>query len=160
MKSPINSEKHYRQVSVDATMGGTIKNNTIVVATETPAGNQSECRIGAVIKAVYVEMWVMASAQNIGSQTISLEKRSGDSPLMTFAQAAQLHTYPNKKNILYVTQGLTGENDSNPIPVMRGWFNIPKGKQRFGLGDSLILNLSANVEDLQHCGLYIFKEYF
>ncbi len=160
VRPTINSEKHYRQVTVDSVLGGTVKNNTIAVAVAVPSGAQSEVRVGAVIKAVYVEMWVMAEAQNIGSQTIILQKTVGDADPITFLEMADLHGYRNKKNVLYTTQGLTGENDTNPIPVMRGWYKIPKGKQRMGLGDQLVLSMSANTEDLRHCGLYIYKEYF
>lgn len=79
-------------------------------------------------------------------------------PAMTFTNSATLDSYSNKKNVLYTTQGLTPDANGNPIPFVRQWFKIPKGKQRFGLTDSLVLNISANVEDVTHCGLMIYKE--
>ena len=157
---PINSNKHIRQIPVDATMGGTIANIPIAIAAAVPTGNDVDVREGAEIKAVFCELWVMANAQNIGSITLTIEKLVAGQTPMTFVQSAQLDAYPNKKNIFYTTQGLTGENDTNPIPFIRMWVKIPKGKQRFGLGDSLYANLSANLEDAQHCGVFVYKERF
>ncbi len=77
---------------------------------------------------------------------------------MTFTNSATLDSYTNKKNLLYITQGVSPDANGNPVPVLRQWFKIPKGKQRFGLADALILNLSANVEDMTHCGVFIYKE--
>ena len=119
-----------------------------------------QVREGAIISAVYIEMWILAGSSQPGSFTISLEKRIGGQPAMTFLNSATLDSYPNKKNILYTTQGLSPDANGNPVPIMRGWYKIPKGKQRFGLSDSLILNMSANVEDMSHCGVFIYKEQY
>ncbi len=159
VRPTINSEKHLVQVGIDVVTAASVKNIGIAIAKQSPSAS-FDVRVGAVIKAVYVEMWVQADAQNIGSQTIILEKIVGDGASADFSQMADLHNYPNKKNILYTTQGLTGESDTNPIPVMRGWYKIPKGKQRMGLGDKLQLTMSANLQNLEHCGMFIFKEYF
>jgi len=59
---------------------------------------------------------------------------------------------------LYTTQGLTSEQNANAVPIIRQWFKIPKGKQRFGLGDQMVLNISAAQEGVENCGMFIFKE--
>ena len=160
MRPIITSRKHLVQIPVDSVMGGTLKviplANALQNADHAVATNVN---VGATIKAIYVEMWIMAEAQNIGSITLTVEKLEGTQPEMIFAQNAVLHNYANKKNIFYTTQGLTGENDTNPIPFLRAWIKIPKGKQRFGSNDRLVINLAGNTEDARHCGLVIFKDY-
>ncbi len=123
------------------------------------AVNANQVVEGSVIKAVYVEMWLLAGSQQPGSITVTLEKLIGSSTTMTFLESSQLFTYSNKKNILYCTQGITPDANGNPIPFLRGWFKIPKGKQRFGLNDRLLLNISANVEDCTFCGQFVYKAY-
>ncbi len=80
----------------------------------------------------------------------------------TAGQIAALHDYANKKNILFTAQGLVTPTDGGQVPVLRGWYKIPKGKQRFGLGDRLFLtirNNNAAAIDINFCGLAIYKEY-
>ena len=85
----------------------------------------------------------------------------GTAPNATLSDITSMNSYANKKNILYTTQGVLGDTNSNPIPAMRGWFKIPKGKQRFGLGDKLNLNITSLTADgMENCGIFIYKEYF
>ncbi len=81
---------------------------------------------------------------------------------MNAADATALHDYDNKKNILFTAQGLLTPNDGGQVPVLRGWYKIPKGKQRFGLKDKLsvaVRNNNATAIDINFCGLAIYKEY-
>ncbi len=78
---------------------------------------------------------------------------------MTAAQSAALHAYDNKKNVLYHTQGLTNDADADAIPFIRQWFKIPKGKQRFGLDDTLLLAVHSQALDHVICGFMTYKEY-
>ncbi len=114
---------------------------------------------GANVKAVFVEMWLLDSG-NDGSFIVSLEKRPAGLGLMNFAESNALGSYNNKKNLLYVTQGLSPNNGvGNPVPIIRQWFKIPKGKQRFGFQDKLVLNITNNgLNDLEFCGFFTYKE--
>ncbi len=160
MKAPINSIKHIVQQGIDTVMGGTMQNITVVNAVSNPDGDISvQCEQGSIIKAIYFEMWLLAGSQQPGSITVTCEKVIANVAPMTFLQGSQLYTYPNKKNILYTTQGLTPDANGNPIPFIRQWIKIPRGKQRFGLNDKINFNIQANVEDATHCGLFIYKEY-
>ncbi len=105
-------------------------------------------------------MWLLAGSQQPGSFQLTLEKISSNAPDMTHNDSTLLHDYGNKKNILYTTQGLVGDANTNPSPLLRQWFKIPKGKQRFGLGDKLNLNLSSFAENITSCGVIIYKEYY
>ncbi len=157
MKPRVITIKHYVPNPIDTVIAAAIENIVFInaVANPTSAIDVSE---GSTISAVWVELWVLADAQNVGSTIITLEKKPANAPNMTTVNAANLFAYNNKKNILYTTQGLTSEQNANAVPIIRQWFKIPKGKQRFGLGDQMVLNISAAQEGVENCGMFIFKE--
>ncbi len=163
MKAPIHSKKHIFQIS-QATVGqGSVVNNLIVEAAESQSVNPFTVEEGAIVKACYVEFWVSQdSASVVGSYTVILLKNPSGNSNPTTTTMAALHDYDNKKNILFTAQGLLTPNDGGQVPVLRGWYKIPKGKQRFGLGDRLqvsIRNNNATAIDINFCGLAIYKEY-
>ncbi len=105
----------------------------------------------------------MSSNESAGGEsqfTLTVEKKRTTETDMTNAQSANLQSYPNKKNILYTTQGIVNSTHTGPaIPIIRQWIKIPKGKQRFGLGDQFMVNLNSGGGSLQTCGIFIYKEY-
>ncbi len=160
MKPPIVSRKHIVQ-------------HTITQITTATVASLEECRgvhvqdvniaqeviEGSVIKAVYIELWLLGTF-NEGSYVLCVEKSESGNPNPTFTEMTTLDSYENKKNILFTSQGLIGEDNTNPTPVLRQWIKIPKGKQRFGYQDKLKINIAAiGPEDVQFCGLTIFKSY-
>jgi len=161
MRPVINSNKHYVQVSLATILAGVRLNTFIANAVDAPLANSAgEVRQGAVIKAVYVEMWVRTNDTSPGTALLSIVKTSGNAVAPTFVEHIALHTYAGKKNVLYHTQGLTNDQDADAIPFLRAWVKIPKSKQRFGLGDSLVLTISAQALDQNICGFMTYKEYF
>ncbi len=163
MRAPIQSRKHIFQISQATVAQAVIVNSELVNAIEGSRSQPQHVAEGAVVKACYVEFWLSQdSASVVGSYTVVLYKNPGNGHEMTTSQAAALHDYDNKKNILFTAQGLLTPNDGGQVPVIRGWYKIPKGKQRFGLNDSLELavrNNNATAIDINFCGLAIFKEY-
>ncbi len=163
MKSPIHSKKHIVQISQATVAQAAVVNTTIVQSSETPSTTPTVVEEGALVKACYVEFWVSQdSASVVGSYTVTLYKDPGGSNICTATNMAALHDYTNKKNILFTAQGLLTPNDGGQIPVLRGWYKIPKGKQRFGLKDQIrlcIRNNNATAIDINLCGLAIYKEY-
>jgi len=164
MQAPINSIKHLVGQTQTTIVAGAISNRVIASAVVAPASALSTDVIqGAIIKAVYIEMWVQGNGAIgvSGAFNFTLEKIPANGPAMTFANSLNLTAYLNKKNILYTTQGLIASASvAQGVSVLRQWFAIPKGKQRMGLGDRLILNLSPiGGSDIQICGIYIYKEY-
>jgi len=157
----VHSTKHYVQFPFNDVGAGVVENNIIASGVAVGAKDlASEVEEGSTIKAVYVEMWLQ-NASNDASFIATLSKNPEFGLGPTFVEMASLHTYTNKKNILYTTQGLA-QNDgvSGPIAIMRSFIKIPKSKQRFGLGDILSLsisNISAGV--LHRCGFTTYKEY-
>ncbi len=160
MRPVIHSQKHYVQQSRSTVATVALNTIDIILAVEgTIANAVDEVIEGAIIKAVYVEMWLI-DAGAAGSFSITLEKRPSNLGAIAFATSQALGAYGNKNNILYTTQGLTPNDGlTGPMPVIRQWFKIPKGKQRFGLGDKLVLNIAnMGANDLFHCGFFIYKE--
>ncbi len=160
MRPIIHSTKHYVQQSRSQVATVAVQNINIILSVESTVANLvDEIAEGTVVKAVYVEMWLLDTA-NDGSFIVSLEKRPGNTNPMTFAQSNALGTYNNKRNVMYTTQGLSPNNGvGNPVPIIRQWFKIPKGKQRFGLGEKLVLNITNNgLNDLEFCGFFTYKE--
>ncbi len=163
MRAPIHSKKHIVQISQATVAQAAVVTNTLVEATEAPSTTPSVIGEGALVKACYVEYWVSQdSASVVGSYTVILYKNPGGVNTPGAATVAALHDYGNKKNILFTAQGLLTPNDGGQVPVLRGWYKIPKGKQRFGLKDELqisIRNNNATAIDINFCGLAIYKEY-
>ncbi len=160
MRPIIHSQKHYVQQSRSQVATVAIATIDIISSVEgTTANAVDEVVEGATVKAVFVEMWLLDSA-NDGSFIVTLEKLEALTSAMSFAQSNALGTYKNKKNVLYCTQGLSPNNGvGNPVPIIRQWFKIPKGKQRFGLSDKLHLNITNNgLNDLEFCGFFTYKE--
>ncbi len=114
---------------------------------------------GAIVKAIFIEMWIISN----GLQTqfdLALYKAPAGAIAMTSTNLLNAGAYNNKKNILYFTQGLVGEEKTtNPMNVLKGWIKIPKGKQRFGLGDRLILSFTPTGVSTLSCGFGTFKDY-
>lgn len=160
MRPIIKSNKHYvQQTRSEVATVSTVAIPIVLSVRATLNNLVDEVEEGSLIKAVFVEMWLLDSS-NDGSFIVSLEKLPGLVADMNFASANALGTYDNKRNILYCTQGLSPNNGvGNPVPIIRQWFKIPKGKQRFGLGEKLKLNITNNgLNDLEFCGFFTYKE--
>jgi len=157
----IKSTKHYVQIPFSDIGTGVIENVVLVDAVQIANVNtSSEVDEGSIIKAVFIEMWVQNSGvDGTFIMTIVKQPEFGSGP--TFVENAALMNYSNKKNVLYTTMGLTpNDGVSGPINISRQYFKIPKGKQRFGLGDRLVLSISnTSAGDLHRCGFATFKEY-
>jgi len=161
MRPPIHSVKHYHQITLSTSTTGTETASIFLDAVSVPStSGLDKVKEGAVVKAVFVELWVIGSVSD-QFFTITLMKLPSAVPLATFADMTALGTYDNKKNILYVTQGLASNDGiAMPVPVMRQWFKIPKGKQRMGLGDRMAINVaSRGSATITYCGFVTYKEY-
>ncbi len=161
MRAPIHSIKHYVQWTL-VTMPtlGTLASETIALSvTPTAANTNAEVPEGALVKAVYIELWVNSDDTSASSFSVNFEKDPGGASNMTYAESIALHDYKNKKNIFYETMGLVAPVDEFPSNLIKGWIKIPKGKQRMGLGDKIRLNISAITNGLTYCGFATYKEY-
>ncbi len=164
MRAPINSVKHYVQFSNATLATGASITQVLVNAVVAPAtASTASVKEGSIIKAVFIEKWLVGDSGVDGTPSqfvLTVEKKRDAEPDMTAAQSNTLAAYPNKKNILYTTMGIitNSKNGGPTAPVLRSWIKIPKGKQRFGLGDELVVNIAAIVT-IRHCGFSTYKEY-
>ncbi len=164
MLAPINTIKHFVARTATVTAANTIANLVVADASIAPASaNTNDVLEGAIIKAVRIELWmalVQSTVTNTSQATFIVEKVPAGQTPATVAQLLNLQAYPNKKNILYTFQGLAPNAVvANPIPFLREWVLIPKGKQRFGLGDSLVLSFVSVAQAVETCGMFIYKEH-
>ncbi len=161
MRPVIHSTKHYVQMTRSTALTVAINTEDLALSVESTTANLvDEIAEGTLVKAIYVELWLLDSS-NDGSFVVTLAKYPGGVANMGFAQSLSLGTWINKKNILYVTQGLSPNDGGDaPVPIIRQWFKIPKTKQRFGLGDALKLSITnQGANNLFYCGFATYKEY-
>ncbi len=158
--NPIQSVKHQNQYTVSTVAIGTLTQKQLALSVVAPDANaSSEVPEGAKISQVYIELWITSDDATQSSVVATLEKTSTQMTAMTYANSLGLFTYANKKNIFHTTMGLVPPNTASGIPFMRDWYKIPKGKERFGLGDKLVLNISAISDGLNYCGFVLYKHY-
>ncbi len=159
MRPHVNTKKHIFQTSLFAVGSGAITQLPFAIAVAAPTLDQ-HVREGSIISAIYIEYWLTSDDAAAGTTIVTLEKLIGSSANMTVAESAALQGYDNKKNVLHTFMGLLGPNVQVPMPAIRGWFKIPKGKQRFGLGDELVLNVHGQSNGVSGCGFAIYKEQY
>ncbi len=160
----IHSTKHYVQttptsVAAAAINGVNIVNAVAVQDKQSAVSNSVE--EGSTVKAIYFEYWLLSdnSPESSSSFIFVIEKIPANAGNISFAEANFLYGYVNKKNVLFVSQGLMAHQDANPVPIVRGWINIPKGKQRMGLGDKIRVSVAGLAGEISFCGMSVFKEY-
>ncbi len=160
MLAPIHSIKHYVNLENVVTSDAAATNRQLIQGVKTKV-NSGDVDEGSVVKAIYIEMWFKGNAV-AGTEDkfqLVIEKVIADQVPITFTQMNTLDSYPNKKNVFFYSQGVTGDLTTSSIPVVRGWFKIPKGKQRFGLDDELFVSTSTTGATANTCGFATFKEY-
>ncbi len=160
MRPIINSEKHYVQNPLFSVPASALTEVNVVHAVQILAKDASfEVDQGSVIKAVYLEYWILNRGTLDDFIVTTVVKIPGAGLAMTFAESQNLNTYDNKKNILHTFEGIKPNSDQNPIPVIKQWLKIPRSKQRFGLNDKLVINFATGGSIVDVCGFSTYKEY-
>ncbi len=162
MVAPINTVKHYINTENAVTAAAARRGINIADAVVAPAtASTDQVKEGSIIKAIFLEYWFKSNA-DAGQDTkfqFALEKVPAGQAGLTFTQMNNLQAYDNKKNILFFSQGVVGDLTTQAIPMVRQWFKIPKGKQRMGLGDRLLVAISTTGFGCNNCGFSTYKEY-
>ncbi len=147
MRSPINSVKHFvQQTNATIASGGIL--STVAVDAVTKNQDRTATNMveeGCVIKAIFVEVWIKSNASaGTSCQFIAtVEKLVSDASSITATEMANLQSYTNKKNVLITSQGVLGDLTTQSLPIFRQWIAIPKGKQRMGFTDRVLINVAA-----------------
>ncbi len=162
MRAPINSIKHYNNIENATVASGARRSLSLIDGVNIPAAASPDDVIqGAICKAIFIEIWIKSLA-DAGQDTkfqLSLEIAPSGIDTISFAEMNNLMDYENKKNVLFFSQGVLGDLTTQAVPVIRQWFKIPRGKQRFGLGDRLLMAISATAFTINTCGFCTYKEY-
>ncbi len=160
MRAPITSRKHYVQHTHTQIASAAVDTNSEVFAVPLQdADAPNEVPEGSIIKAIFLEYWIIGEFTE-GSFVLMVEKSQSNLGQPTFTEMTTLDAYENKKNVLFVSQGLIADDSANPTPVLRQWIKIPRGKQRFGVRDAIRVSIAAiGAEGLQYCGFATFKAY-
>ncbi len=164
LAAPINTIKHYVQRSKTATTSGALATIVVVDAVIDPdTGPTFDVRQGSVIKAIYFEYWVLSQGATgtFAQFNLIIEKVPSGLASVTAAQLNNLQAYDNKKNVLYATQAIIGAgvDGQGAIPMVKGWQLIPKGKQRMGLGDRIVVSFTPTAQTEDTCGFATYKEW-
>ncbi len=164
MLAPINSVKHYvGQPNALIALGASLTLELVDVVAAPVSTQREKVSEGSLVKAMHFEYWLVGfGATGTSTQFVmTIEKAPSGVINPTFADMLNLGGYDNKKNILYTTQGLVGANtDGSPIiPVIRDWLKIPKGKQRMGVKDRMLITFATVDQPLRICGITTYKEY-
>ncbi len=159
MKPHVHTEKHIVQSPQFNVTASSL--TQVIIAEGVAVVNKdfvSEVEEGSTISAIYCEYWESGGGSGLGFGISTIEKLPGGLPTQTFTQSLNLNSYPNKKNIFYTFEGLIPEISANPIPIIRKWLKIPKGKQRMGLGDKIAINFTSDGSVKVICGFSLYKE--
>ncbi len=157
-KPIIKRVKHYFHTPVTSIASGVRQQINVIdtIAEGAARANAFDVFEGSTVESVWFEYWISGVTLDKTATWVILKRPAGvASP--TFAEMTNLGSYPNKKNILNAGQGLAPTN-GNVMNIYKGWLKIPKGKQRFGLGDKLQLVVAATGTIVNVCGLTTFKE--
>lgn len=162
MRAIINSQKHIVQETLAVIEEQTIRNIVISVSVPNEPALTNQVVVGSVVKAIWFEYWLLGESSQPCTATWNIEKVAKSDDPMTQAEGQAMNSYGNKSNVLRIGQGVIGDSNSNPIPVIREWIKVPKGMQRMALGDRWFFNCSCIGEadnGLEICGFALYKEY-
>ncbi len=164
MLAPINSVKHYVGQPAFTVALGTSTTLEIADVVAAPVNtNREKVSEGSLIKSIHYEYWILGSgADNTNTQfVLTIEKSPSNAINPAFSDMLNLGGYANKKNILYTTQGVitTRNQGGAAIPIIRDWLLVPKGKQRMGQEDRILVSIASVETPLVICGMATYKEY-
>ncbi len=157
VRTIVQTVKHFVHTPVTTVATGVRVATTIATGVVAPATTlASDVQEGSIVEAVYIEWWASATTvDKTGSFCLLRLPAGAANP--SAAEMNNLGAYINKRNILKTHQGLL-PSTGNLVPVFREWVKIPKGKQRFGLGDSFRLISNSVGGTMSVCGIFVYKE--
>ncbi len=161
MRPPIVSRKHIVQFTQYTVNSATVTTHVPVKAVPIQDVNSNfEVVEGSVVKAIFVEMWLLGAGTFQSTFVVIIEKLPVNAASPTFTEMTSLDSYDNKKNVLFISQGVLAGSGGNPTPVLRQWIKIPRGKQRFGLQDEINISIAAiGSDNITGCEFEVYKSY-
>ncbi len=146
--------------------GGAAGANTFVLiakAVNTPLPTVStDVSQGCIIKAVWVELWVRASEEDVVALTTGIDAYIWKNPgaNLTAPAPGSVGTSNEKKFVFKQWKGLIGAGTQGfPAYFWKGWLRIPKIYQRMGTDDLLQLVFNPTGTAALVCTNFIYKWY-
>ena len=151
------STKNVVQNSNFDIVAGTQTDENLVTVPATHSGGTNEVRMGARIKAVWLELYMfsggIASARNISFAALYFSPGGiAGSPVLSTLGSSNLRHF-----VFFFTRGIPGTQVSGSPLVWRGWIRIPKKFQKYAEGDVLRLVLRNDVDTGSYCFTAIYK---
>ncbi len=117
---------------------------------------------GCIIKAIWLELWIYASAEAVAGVTHGIDayliKNPGDN--LTPPIPSTTGSSNEKKFIIKQWKGLTGARTQGSLPYSwRGWVKIPKRYHRMGADDRWEFVSIATGANAIQCTNFIYKWY-
>ncbi len=155
------SNKNSVSLLLGGTAGATLISDIVDTQDSATLAVADDVQRGCIIKAVWCELWVRASADVAVGTTTAFEAYIIKNPgaNLTPPVPGTQGTSNEKKFIFKSWKGLIGaQADSWHQPYSwKGWIRIPKIYQRFGANDKLqIISLGTGTNTVQ-CTLFIYK---
>jgi len=103
----INSEKRIVQITL-TNVAALNQTNIVLVDAKQDLGtgtDPTEVDIGSVIKAVYVELWLLGDGQQPNTSTVIIVKSPANVGTPTVGEFSNLNGWQNKRNIFEMHQG-------------------------------------------------------
>ena len=154
---PVHTKKHY------VTLSGSANANAIsqlTIAAGDSTNNRSGVERGAHVKNIYLEFWVSSHDTSVSAAdffAVMVAKYEAGDAGPTATNLVDPGGWHNRKNILFYSRGLHSSVQT-PVPVLRNWIKIPRGKSRLGEDDVLALHVTSN-KSYAYCGFTTYKEY-
>ncbi len=123
--------------------------------------NTTEVETGAKVHGIFINVQIQAnqSINAIPNIYMAIYKSPGGN--IPAIDPAQTGSNADKKQIIHQEMNFveTTSNTANPRTLFKGVVVIPRGMQRFGADDELIMSLKSNAINFSYCVQCIFKEF-
>ena len=153
---PVHTEKHY--VATNGSANANVATHRSI-ASETATG-RSQVVVGSHVKNIFLEYWIASSDATVtagDSFNFMVYKLVAGDAVPSSTELNDPASWTNRKNIFHYSRGLVSSVQM-PIPVIRSWIKIPRGKSRIGAGDQIMVSFSGN-KAYGYCGFATYKEY-
>lgn len=157
-KRPINSVKNIVDSTLLGVSAGTRSSIIVANAVNDYTGGVTDVPTGAVIKSVYLFVQILPT---LGTANVDwyFTKRPGLAASIAPILPGLTGGAPERKWIMHEEKGIPGNAGDGAYPLtFKGVINIPRGRQRMGEDDDLIV-VTTGVDIHNVCVKCIYKWY-
>ncbi len=139
-KRPVNSVKNILDGTFLGVAAGVITTADVITNVNTYAGGAIEVPTGAVIRGIY--LFVQIQPQAVASQVDMYVGKFPPGSVLPVPGATGGNV--NRRFILHEEKGIPGAaNNGSPPHTFRGYVKLPRGRQRIGETDRIVVRISS-----------------